>query len=392
VNGALRQNEIPGFLRFERGADGRRNYPEVHGHFHWDPRTVRSRGEYTLAFFTNEHSACYILTRDQLRVAIGSHGYLTRPHQGRYGLPETAATDPYTQCGFQKLICISHLEEFLVHHLPNKYVGKFGVEDRELRRQVEVLRLIGRDRQPPASLFPTESRLARGQYSKNYYEPVGLETVSAIPNAARSVLSIGCGWGSVEGHLSEKGLCVCAVPLDPVIPGAAGAAGVEIISGDFNSARQQLVGRNFDCLLLSNVLHLVPDPVKALSSFAALLSDGGTAIAVAPNMARLPAAWESLRRDGAGSAALRSYETTGVHRVSRRILDGWFRSAGMKIVKVEKIVKLRRKSGTKVRRIASLLFGSWIADEFVVLARKQSETQPGYLIPDIRPWPRRSHF
>src|SRR5208283_4799703 len=76
VSAALPADEIPGFLRFEQTEDGSINYPEIHGHFHWDPQTVRSRSKYTLAFFTNEHSACYILTREQLRRAIASKGYL----------------------------------------------------------------------------------------------------------------------------------------------------------------------------------------------------------------------------------------------------------------------------------------------------------------------------
>jgi 2-polyprenyl-3-methyl-5-hydroxy-6-metoxy-1,4-benzoquinol methylase len=185
------------------------------------------------------------------------------------------------------------------------------------------------------------------------------------------VLSIGCGWGSTESHLAEKGLRVSAVPLDPVIPGGAEAGGVEISNGDLASARRGLADRKFDCLLLSNVLHLLPNPVGTLSSYASLLSDGGTAVAVTPNMARLAATWKSLRGD-ASSAALGSYERTGVHLVSRRILRGWFRSAGMKI---EKIVHLHRKSSTKIRRIASRLLRSWMADEVVVVARKHSDSQ-----------------
>src|SRR3954447_11602666 len=60
----LAEDEIVGFMRFELGPDGRRYFPDVHNRFHWDPRSVRTRGEYTIAFFTNEHAGCYILTRD----------------------------------------------------------------------------------------------------------------------------------------------------------------------------------------------------------------------------------------------------------------------------------------------------------------------------------------
>ena len=68
-----------------------------------------------------------LLTREQLRKAIQSEGYLVGPHQNKYDLLVTAATDPYTQCGFRKLVCISHIEDFFIAHLPNKYVGELGV-------------------------------------------------------------------------------------------------------------------------------------------------------------------------------------------------------------------------------------------------------------------------
>src|SRR5208337_183549 len=66
----LERNEIPGFLRFEHGTDGRINYPEMHGPFHWDCQSVRRRKDQVFASFTNEHSACYVLTREQLQRAI----------------------------------------------------------------------------------------------------------------------------------------------------------------------------------------------------------------------------------------------------------------------------------------------------------------------------------
>jgi 2-polyprenyl-3-methyl-5-hydroxy-6-metoxy-1,4-benzoquinol methylase len=316
------------------------------------------------------------LTQEQLRRAIKSGGYLVDAHQGRYDLLCTAATDPYTQCGFKKYVCISHLDDFLVHHLPNKYVGTtFGVGDPELRRQVGALLRIGQNGQHAVSLFESETKLKKSAYSKDYYEQAKPEVLSAIPQGVRSVLSIGCGWGLTESQLAEKGLRVSAVPLDPVIPGGAEAAGVEIIHGDLAGARQRLADRKFDCLLFCNVLHLVPNPVEALSSYASLLSVGGAAIAVTPNMARLPATWNSLR--GYASIAARGgHERTGVHRVSRRILRGWFGSAGMKI---EKIVHLPRKRNTKVRQIAFRLLGCWMANELVVVARKHSDSPYGNL-------------
>jgi len=343
VNELLNENEVPGFLRFERGVDGKLNFPDVHGHFHWDPSSVCSRGMYAFARFTNEHSACYMLTRAQLRAAIGSGGFLTGPHKGRYGLPETAATDAYTQCGLKKLVCISHLEDFLVHHLPNKYVGScFGVDEGALQRQVRALLQILFNGRQAVSLFPAESNVAGGRFSKSYYEPIRREVISAIPAEARSILSVGCGSGETEGWLVRTGLRVVAVPLDTVIAGSAEAKGVEVLPADFSAAIDKLAGERFDCLLLLNVLHLLPDPGRVLSSFGARLVPGAPAIVSVPNLLQVPFLWRKIRGDE-GYTHLGNYATSGAHVATPGTIGEWFRCVGMRVEKMSYVMPHRSR-------------------------------------------------
>jgi 2-polyprenyl-3-methyl-5-hydroxy-6-metoxy-1,4-benzoquinol methylase len=364
VSAALPEDEVPGFLRFEQGPDGAVNYPEVHGHFHWDPQSVRSRGEYVLAFFTNEHAACYVLTRQQLRRAIDSGGYLVAPHSKKYDLLCTAATDPYTQCGLRKLICISRLEDFMIHHLPNKYVGtSFGVDDRELRKQVNVLMRVGGNGHRPSSLFETETKLNAARYSKGYYEPDNPALLSAIPSTTRSVLSIGCGWGAAEKALASRGMRVVAVPLDPVIASSIQAEGIEVLAKDLCKSREELKNRRFDCLLLSNILHLVQDPVEILSSFGQLLSDTGITVAVVPNMTRLPVLWKGISE----KTDFGSYKDTGVHISSVNTITNWFERAGMR---VERIVHILPARAELVGRFTFGLVNPLLSSEFVAVARK----------------------
>jgi SAM-dependent methyltransferase len=367
VSAVLPETEVPGFLRFEQGLDGRVNYPDVHGHFHWDPGSVRLRAGNALAVFTNEHAACYVLTRRQLQRAIDSGGFLVAPHSDKYDLLCTAATDPYTQCGMEKLICVSRLDDFLLHHLPNKYVGtSFGVSDGELRRQVEVLLRISGSAQDRKSLLSTETKLPDARYSKCYYEEVQPCIIEAIPASARTVLSVGCGWGATEAWLAEKDMRVTAVPLDAVIPGGAEAKGVEIVAGDFAEARGKLAGRQFDCLLLSNILHLVPDPVAVLGSFGELLVRGGVAIATVPNTAQLAGLWKAMRRKGRVEI-FRGYEETGVQMTSRRIVLGWFRSAGMRRAGFRSVVG---EGAAKMARVTFGVLDPWLATEFIAVGRR----------------------
>ena len=132
----LPDGEISGMIRYEQSPE-RVNFPDVHGGFHWDPSV--KRGVHLFAHFTNEHAGCYLLLRRQLQMVIDSGGFLVAPHDRMdlgYGMLESGATDPYSQCGLKKMLCVSRLRDFAVHHLPNTYLHCLGTEHRVLERQI----------------------------------------------------------------------------------------------------------------------------------------------------------------------------------------------------------------------------------------------------------------
>ncbi len=319
VTGALKEDEIAGFIRMEKNADGAVSYPDMHDEFHWDVASLRSRSNYILASFTNEHAACYVLTREQLKKAIRSGGFLVEPYQWKHDLLCTAATDPYIRCGFTKLIPISRFDDFTVHHLSNKYAGRFGVPEAEMRSQVDnMLRLSGSGATSKLLLSP-ETKLWRRMFSKEYYERINQDVLNAIPPVARTVLSIGCGSGELECALAAKGCEVAAVPLDPVISGGAATRGIEMIYGDFRSASEKLRNRTFDCVLFLNMLHLVPDPVEVLALFRGCMHDTSVMIIQSPNMRSVPELWRRVRYmhryRGLGSFGRSGVHVTGVGKI-----------------------------------------------------------------------------
>src|SRR4030095_851772 len=250
---ALPSDELAGFLRSETDAEGRKYYSSVHNHYHWDPSSVRRVGEFTFAHFTNEHAACLVLTREQLKKAIASGGFLVSPHGGRYGLLGAAATDPYPQCGFRKMIAVSHLDEFTLPHLPNKYIGKLGLPKPDFELQLEVLRnLPGKSCSPPP--MGRETNVPGGRWSKSYYEPISDDFISLVPQDARRVLTIGCGWGAMEGVLVSRGMQVSGIPLDCVIAPCAAARGVKLLTGCDPLNFVSLPTAEFDTVLVSNIL------------------------------------------------------------------------------------------------------------------------------------------
>lgn len=330
VTEVLPENELAGFLRTETSPDGEIYFPEVRNQYHWDAASMCSRGGYAFAYFTDEHSGCYAMTKEQLSRAIASEGFLVPIHEGKYPPLETAATDPYTQCGFRKMMCISHFEDFLVPHLSNKSVGNWPIASgEEVYRQVRALRNSGNNGKPRTKLFHSETGIYHEHFSKSYYEPCQNELLSLVPAGAQNILSVGCGWGATEKRLIEKGVRVKAVPIDHVIAACAEARGVEIVYGDAKTAREKLSNERFDCLLLSNVLHLVPDPVGFLATFVELLTPEGCAIASVPNLCGLRRVSRRFRLRG-HVANPRSYDVHGMHVTTGRVLRRWFRKAGLK--------------------------------------------------------------
>lgn len=363
VESDLNEDEIAGFLRVEYGPNGERNFPEVHGHFRWDCESVRVRGSYTLAHFTNEHSACYILTRQQLAKAIASGGFLVEPHEGEYDLLCSAATDPYTQCGFRRLIAVSHVEQFWVHHLPNKYIGRFGVDQHELGSQISALLQIASQEQKRCSLLNTETSLWHKMYSKDYYEPIRNDVLSLIPRSAERILSIGSASGANELRLLETGKRVVAVPLDDVISSESAARGLQVVSGDFDAARAKIGPMRFDCILFLNVLQFVHRPEHLLRLFADALSPGGAILITAPNRPYVRYRWR--RKGGGGLRHGRlSFETTRIHNTSTSVIRRWCAESGLSMERTSKVASTRA-NGSKQNRLSSLF-----AADVVALAKR----------------------
>ena len=363
----LPPDELPGFLNTEITPDGPQYFCNINLHFHWDSTFLRTRGEYTVAYFTNEHSASYALTQAQLRRVLASGGFLVGAHQGRYNWACSAATDPYTQCGSRKVICISHLDDFLVRHLPTiKYRGRSYAERSEVDLQLRALESLRRGEHPCEPLLETDTKLPERRYSKSYYEPCREEVISLIPYGARSVLSVGCGWGATEGSLVKRGVRVVVIPLDAVIAACAKAKGVEIVYGSLENARRELGDEKFDCVYIPNILHLAPDPAGVLASFGSAVVSRGAVIVTVPNMNDLSTLWRRWRRDRQYST-LGSFAKSGVHVMSHRALRDWFRRAQTRLDRIVDIVPSRR------RRLGRLCLGcadEWLAEELIGVGRR----------------------
>jgi 2-polyprenyl-3-methyl-5-hydroxy-6-metoxy-1,4-benzoquinol methylase len=367
----LSENEIAGHLRYEQAPSGEIWMPDVLGHFHWKPESVREQNGLTVAEFTNEHAGFYLLTQRQLKRAISSGGFLRAPYTGRYGMLETAATDPFTNCGFRKVICISQLDDFLVHHMSNRYAGKVGIPRNIFDQQIQALMKIRSGTHPTGSLCELATQLPQLWWSKDYYERPQVELMQLVPEKAKNILSLGCGWGATEAELKRAGTKVTALPVDSILGAVAAQRGIEVIYGTLKDGLKQLAGRKFDCVIMTDLLHLMPDQGEILKTCFELLQEGGTLLISGTNFGRMPIF--AKRIAGLGDYKnLRSFKQSGINISGPRTIAKLARNAGLYVSPVEWIN--HALPGRKFADVRMKL-GSLTAKNWILKATRQAGTE-----------------
>lgn len=276
-------------------------------------------------------------------------------------MPETAATDPYTSCGFRKVICVSALEDFLIRHMSNAYVNVHGISLASFKEQVQVLMDIANRVHPVSTLCEVESPMPHFKWSKSYYEEPSEELLKAVPGDAKSILSIGCGWGATEAKLKQHGAQVTAIPLDSVIGATAARQGIEVVYGTLDECLWNLGGRRFDCVFISKLLHLQSNPGRLLEQCSGFVREGGTLVISGPNFDRIP----TLLKRTFGMKdyrKLRSFDRSGISVCGPRTLARHVRNAGLRVAAVQWLNHRlsQGKFGKAQMRLGSLTAEDWI--------------------------------
>ncbi len=330
----LPKNDICGFLRYELDLNDKKFYPDFVGPYHWLPKSVKKIEQFTFAEFSNAHSACYVLTREQLRTALSSGGYLVEPHQGRYDLLCSAATDPYIQCGFNKMICISHISDLLVHHLPNKYVGKLGINENDFDKQITFMLSSDYACNVGQELFITTKNINTIIWDKAYFDGPDKDLISLVSQDAKRILTVGCGNAVTEGILIRNGYKVTSIPLDPIVGALAASKGVAVMEANFDQAFQALYGTSFDCIVFSDVLQHLKDPVDILSKTIRLLADDGELLISIPNFKYI-----KFLKDHYPIFKKWTYSKHLLQTVDKKDLTEWFKLTGFTCIFSQYVVE-----------------------------------------------------
>ena len=311
----LPEDEVLGFQRYEIGPDGRRYYSSIHSAYRWEPTTIERIAGETFADHTNLHAACYMVTQAQLRLAIASGGFDVAPHRGPFwSLMVSAASDIYRQCGLRRRLCVSRIDDFLVHHLPNVYIGKLGVDEAEYRTQLEAIEQIADKTLSDVELLVPTARLATSIWNVPQHPlPPPSQILLDLPSgSAERVLSIGVTAGAVEVALFPTAKAIVGVPVDHITSAVASTRGLHLLEPRLDDIESSTPEGGFDAILFNQTLHFLSDPVGLLQRLRAVASPDCEVLVAMPNTPhhRLR---HVTRRAFAGPVPRRGFDVDGIH-------------------------------------------------------------------------------
>jgi 2-polyprenyl-3-methyl-5-hydroxy-6-metoxy-1,4-benzoquinol methylase len=248
-----------------------------------------------------------------------------------------------------KVICISHLEDFILHHLPNVYLERLGCSESDFQLQVNTLLEIAGSERTAEALFQTEKPKPFEKWNKSYYELCSKEILDLVPTGAKKVLSVGSGVGLAETQLAALGLDITCIPLDSIVSACTKAKGFRMSPSNFPRAFDFLAQDKFDCILLLRIIQHLREPTHILYKLQNLLEPHGIMIITAPNFNYYPT-WVNTLGFRCKWWWSVKFDRSGLHFTTIRNLKRWIINSNMKVRNVlfqnRKKKKFRNKEFT----------------------------------------------
>lgn len=284
LNDVLPDDLIPGIQRYEVDHSGERSYCSVHSHYRWLPESVTTYSDLTFARFTNDHGGCYIATRAHLERGLRAGALAGEPYAGRYDMLVSAATDLYTRAGLTKVFCLERIDDQVVHHLPNVYLGKLGVDEPTFRVQIDALMALREQTSASFRLLTPEANLPTDVWDRHAFPRPTSDPSGLLDPSAERVLVLGTASGAVERVLETTGVAVTGIAVDPVLRTVARHQGLTVESpADDGHDRGD---DRFDALVCLDALQYLDDPRGAIESAIRRLRPGAEVVVTVPDTRR----------------------------------------------------------------------------------------------------------
>lgn len=208
---------------------------------------------------------------------------------------------------------------------------------------------------------PSDSALRAARAAA--YENSRPEIRRHVPQGARRILDLGCSSGALGHALKESGgrtapARVVGLELDPRYAEAARGRLDEVIEGDLSAAniraRAEALGP-FDCLIAADVLEHLVDPWSVLSSYAALLEPGGTAVVSLPNVRHWETLWQLAVRGVWPRRAAGIFDRDHLRWFTAADAIALVEQAGLEVLGIDRIVRVKRDPSPWDHRARHLL-------------------------------------
>ncbi len=208
------------------------------------------------------------------------------------------------------------------------------------------------------------SQLGLAQYF-DWFRP---EVLTAVPQNTKSVLSVGCGAGRTEAELIKRGIEVVGVELNPKAAKLAQERGLTILEGDASEVDVGVTGGLYDCIIYSDILEHLPDPVAVLKRHIEYLKSGGIVYVSIPNFRHYSVFWELFVRGHVHYKDAGILDRTHIRITTRKTALDWFEKVGLVLMNYHYSIPGRRN-----RLISVCLFGlvrEFMANQIGLVARK----------------------
>lgn len=118
-----------------------------------------------------------------------------------------------------------------------------------------------------------------------YFAQKRSEMLKYIPQKAKTILDVGCGYGLFSQLLKEKfNAEVWGIELDKTAAVEARKKIDEAIEGDVNKAIDKLPDKKFDCVVFNDILEHLANPFEILTKIKDKASERGVIVCSIPNV------------------------------------------------------------------------------------------------------------
>ncbi len=206
------------------------------------------------------------------------------------------------------------------------------------------------------------------QENNNYFGYVRTDVLQYVPSSAKSVLSIGCGYGKTEKVLVDRGVHVTGIEPSTEAAPIASSNGLSIIQKGALEGLQELKGKEFDCIILSDVLEHLSDPKAVLKLCSDLISTGATIVISVPNFRHYSVFYHLFIRGSVPNRDAGIFDNTHLQITTMKRMEEWIEFANAQTVHKE--YKFSGRLETFLSKVTFGFLNEFLAPQVILSAFK----------------------